>query len=120
MLEHFYAWEALDVVREWARVLKPGGKLAIEVPGLEKILKLAEVPQVHPRYVYWGLYGDPRHERPDMCHKWAYTTVALSRLMLQAGLVEVVPEAPQFHFPIRDIRVVGFKPKAGMVAVAKP
>ena len=111
VIEHFYAWESLAAVKEWVRVLKPGGQLAIECPSLEKILKLADIPQVEPRYVYWALYGDPRHKRPEMCHKWAYTTLSLVRLMTQAGLADLRPERPHFHFPIRDMRVVGIKPK---------
>jgi predicted SAM-dependent methyltransferase len=113
IIEHFHAWEALDVVKEWVRVLKPGGKLAIECPGLEKVLKLAEVPQIQPKYTYWALYGDPRHQRPEMMHKWCYTSVTLARLMAQAGLEDITPEPPQFHYPVRDIRVVGNKPLAG-------
>ena len=113
VIEHFYAWEVSDIVKEWVRVLKPGGDLAIECPCLEKMLKLADVPQIEPRYVYWGLYGDPRHKRPEMCHKWAYTTLAMVRLMSASGLDDLRPERPHFHFPIRDMRVVGFKPKGG-------
>ena len=111
VIEHFYVWEALDVVKEWFRVLKPGAQLAIECPSLEKILRLSEVPQVEPRYTYWALYGDPRHRRPEMTHKWCYTPLTLVRLMTQAGFVECRPEPPQFHFPVRDMRVVGIKPQ---------
>lgn len=110
IIEHFYAWEALGVIQEWVRVIKPGARLAIECPCLEKIMKLIEVPQIEPRYTYWALYGDPRHERPEMCHKWVYSTLALTRLMAQAGLEDLRPERPQFHFPVRDMRVVGRKP----------
>jgi SAM-dependent methyltransferase len=113
IIEHFYAWEALGVVKEWVRVLKPGAQLAIECPSLEKILKLAEVPQIAPRYTYWALYGDPRHGRPEMTHKWCYTPLTLTRLMTHAGLTDLRPEPPQFHFPVRDIRVVGVKADTG-------
>jgi predicted SAM-dependent methyltransferase len=113
VIEHLWPWEALDTVKEWVRVLKPGAQLAIECPSLEKVLKLAEVPQVEPRYTYWALYGDPRHQRPEMMHRWCYTPTTLVRLMVQAGLVELRPEPPQFHFPVRDMRVVGNKPQAG-------
>ncbi len=116
-IEHFYAWEALPLVQEWVRVLKPGGQLAIECPCLEKVMQLIQVPQIEPRYTYWALYGDPRHQRPDMCHRWAYTTLALTRLMAQAGLQDLKPERPQFHFPIRDMRIVGTKPKSASLIV---
>ena len=103
----------MEVMQEWVRILKPGGQLAIECPSLEKIIKLADIPQIEPRYTYWALYGDPRHRRPEMCHRWCYTTLALVRLMTQAGLDNLVPEKPQFHFPVRDMRVVGTKPSGG-------
>lgn len=118
VIEHFYAWEALGVMTEWVRVLKPGGQLAIECPSLTKMIKLADVPHVEPRYVYWGLYGDPRHKRPDMCHRWAYTELSMVRLMAQAGLEDLQPERPQFHFPIRDMRIVGKKVKSGLIVAA--
>ena len=115
VIEHFYAWEALDVVKEWVRVIKPGAELAIECPSLSKVLKLADVPEIDPRYTYWALYGDPRHHRVDMCQKWAYTPLSLMRLMMQAGLENCRAEKPQFHFPVRDMRVVGVKPKSALV-----
>lgn len=112
VIEHFYAWEALGVLKEWVRVLKPGAKLAIECPCLEKVLALANVPQCPPTMTYWALYGDPRHEDPNAVHKWCYGQSQLAKLMTQAGLVDLRPEPVQFHHPIRDMRLVGFKPLA--------
>lgn len=41
VLEHFdYAGEIEDVLREWYRVLKPGGKLFVSVPDLETLAQL--------------------------------------------------------------------------------
>lgn len=111
VIEHFYAWEALDVLKEWVRVLKPGGQMAIECPCLDKVLALAQVPQCPPQYVHWALYGDPRYKEPAMTHKWAYTQTQLIKLMTQAGLVGIRAEPVRFHVPVRDMRLVGFKPK---------
>ena len=110
VIEHFYPWEALDLVKEWVRVIKPGAELAIECPSLEKVIALAQVPEVQPRFLHWPLYGDPRHRDPDMMHKWAYTRPQLGKLMVQAGLENVRPEPTQFHQAIRDMRMVGNKP----------
>lgn len=111
VIEHFYAWEAHDVLAEWVRVLKPGGQIAIECPCLDKVLALAQVPQCPPQYVHWALYGDPRYKDPSMVHRWAYTQTQLIKLMTQAGLVGIRAEPVQFHVPVRDMRLVGFKPK---------
>lgn len=111
VIEHFYAWEATDVVKEWIRVLKPGGQLTIECPCLDKVLALAQVPQCPPQMVHWALYGDPRYKDPSMVHKWAYTQTQLLKLLSGAGLVGLRPEVPQFHVPVRDMRIVGLKPQ---------
>ena len=112
VIEHFYAWEALALLKEWVRVIKPGGQLAIECPCLDKVLALAQVPQITPNFVHWALYGDPRYEDPSMVHKWAYTQGQLLKIMGMAGLVQLRPEPAKFHEPIRDMRVVGYKPEA--------
>jgi len=111
VIEHFYAWEALSLLREWVRVLKPGAQIAIECPCLEKVIALANVPQCPPAMTYWALYGDPRYEDPAMVHKWCYGQGQLLKLMGAAGLVDLRPEPPQFHQPIRDMRIVGIKPE---------
>lgn len=110
LVEHFYAWEVVDVVKEWVRVLKPGGKLILECPDLELACKRFLNHQDKPSLTYWVLYGDPQHRDPLMCHKWGYTPQTLTRLMDYAGLSNIRLEPAEFHLgPIRDIRAVGLK-----------
>lgn len=110
VIEHFDVWTVPDIVKEWVRVLKPGGKLAIECPDLHKVAKLMDVPEIPPNMTLWALYGDPRHKSPEMMHKWCYRTTDLFKLMAAAGLVNLIKQPAQFHHPVRDQRVVGFKP----------
>ena len=110
VIEHFYPWETVPLLHEWLRVLKPGAQLSVECPCFEKIIALAQVPQIPPNYTHWGLFGDPRYSDPLMMHKWCFTQKQLLRAMQQAGFEDVKPEPPKFHVPIRDMRVVGTKP----------
>ena len=110
IIEHFWPWDVEDILREWIRVLKPGAQLSVECPCLEKVLALANVPHCPPNMTYWALYGDPRHKAPEMMHRWCYGVVQLQKLLTRAGLVDVHQEPVRFHHPIRDMRLVGFKP----------
>lgn len=118
VIEHFYPWEALGLLQEWLRILKPGAPLIIECPCYEKIIALAQVPEIEPNYTHWGLFGDPRYADPLMMHKWCYTTKQMLRLFAQAGFVELRPEPPKFHIRCRDMRVVGEKPQRESLLVA--
>lgn len=112
IIEHFYPWEVDEIVKEWARVLKPGCMMAIECPDIDKVLRLAMVPEIAPNFTFWALYGDPRHQSPEMMHHWCYNRRQIGMCMQNAGLVDIRPEMALFHAPIRDMRMVGFKPMA--------
>ena len=43
VLEHFHRNETLNVLKEWFRVLKPGGILRLSVPSFENIIKIYEL-----------------------------------------------------------------------------
>jgi SAM-dependent methyltransferase len=118
VIEHFWRWEALEVLCEWRRVLKPGGVMALECPNLAaacaELLKdpdrLAGPGQEGQRTM-WVLYGDPAWKDPLMVHRWGYTPRSLARLMEQAGLVNVRQQPAQFKLrEPRDMRLVGEKP----------
>lgn len=117
VIEHVYAWEALPILKEWLRILKPGGQLAIECPDMQKVIALAAVPEVPPSMTWWAIYGDPNHKSPEMIHKWGYTKMSLLKVMTEAGFVGIHPEPVRFHHPIRDLRLVGSKPRSDRVIV---
>ena len=107
VLEHFYVWEAADVLKEWKRVLKPGGKIAIEVPCLDKIINLYFQHQGQPpvNLSMWGFYGDPSYKDPRMVHHWCYSVGALRALLETVGFKNIVEHRPKFHVEQRDMRM---------------
>ena len=110
VVEHFFVWEVPDLLTEWIRVLKPGGKLIIEVPDLVKVISYMASGINEPALTMWPLYGDPSHEDPLMCHKWGYTEGSLARMMDHVGLKDLEREPAQFHLKDqRDMRIVGYK-----------
>ncbi len=109
VLEHFHLWEAPEVVGEWHRVLKPGAELAVECPDLDKIVAMMARGVTDPYLTTFGLYGDLPTRDPLMVHKWCYNRPTLEGLLREVGFSEVRHEAPRYHRPERDLRVVGVK-----------
>jgi len=106
LLEHFYQWEAPAVVQEWRRLLKPGGKLILELPNLEAACRNL-LKGMKDQMSMWPLYGDPGHKDPYMCPRWGYTPKTVTRFLKQQGFKKIQILKPQTHGrrANRDMRV---------------
>lgn len=110
VIEHFYEWEALPMLLEWKRILKPGGKMILELPCLDKVFayiarQMNAGKPIEHFLSMWAMWGDPKHEDPGMCHKWGYFNSTLRELLTAAGMREITFMKPRYHFPFRDMRV---------------
>lgn len=120
LLEHVHLWEAPDLLREWFRLLVPGGTLVLELPDIVKCCRnIADnytMAGKHPDQAgLWGLYGDPRDKDTFMAHKWGYCFGTLKPMVEAAGFIKIAEKPTQWH-PVgrerRDFRLEARKPGA--------
>lgn len=105
-IEHVYRWEAPALVAEFRRLLKPAGKLVLELPNIAAAAQNL-LAGMNDQMAMWPLYGDPEHRDPYMCHRWGYTPQTITAL-LQAhgfGSVSVLPPVTHGAKRKRDMRV---------------
>lgn len=115
LFEHLYRWECDEVIEEWKRLLKPGGKLILEMPDLLKFCSniIKDVKSKHEGQMgMWGAYGDPREKNPYMCHRWGWTYRTIKPFLESHGFKNLREEVTQWHPSgrmVRDFRVVAYK-----------
>lgn len=112
ILEHFGHADALNALREWVRVLKPGGRIRIAVPNFAYIAEsyLAGHPDRHAHYLFGGQVD------PDDFHQTCFDEEHLTRLMEMVGLTEIKPWKSELQdcasLPV-SLNLEGIKGEAG-------
>ena len=104
ILEHFTFGEAQQAMEEWSRVLKPGGRIRISVPDVDKVLN-----DKSPNRLFYLMGG--QMDENDI-HKSAYDEERLAGLMRQNGFSNLQewssPNTDTAALPI-SLNLEGFK-----------
>lgn len=95
-LEHLYRWDAIDALKDWRRVLKPGGKIVLEMPDLRKACM--NIINGQPDNMgMWPIYGDDTLKDPLMCHKYGWTFKTLAPVLKEIGFGSIIEAPTQWH-----------------------
>lgn len=95
-LEHLYPHEVNIALREFFRVLKPGGHAIIQVPDLQGVEATEEIiPEIGMSGLHL-YYGDPAliEEFPYMAHHSGFVQSSLHRVMEMAGFTVTTKRLP--------------------------
>lgn len=117
LFEHLYRWQSEVALREWHRLLKPRGLLALEMPNIikccqnviDEVMRGGKDPD---QLGMWGLYGDPRLQNEYMVHRWGWSPKTLAALLTKNGFTEIVERPTQWHRAgklHRDMRIEALK-----------
>ena len=107
LFEHLNPFSVGDVLKEWKRVLKNGGKLILEMPNILEICKAFEGADKAKRYEFLNsIYGTTMPEYP---HLFGWYPEILGEHLSGAGFIDIqFSEAHQYHWGI-NMRVEALK-----------
>lgn len=101
LLEHLPPWDTMRALKEWHRVLQPGGTIQIETPDLERIFEHWLVKKtLTEKSAIDNIFGGVTKDKPykNQHHLTGFTYDRLTRMMGEAGFVDFKRlEHPKFH-----------------------
>ena len=118
VFEHLNPYHSIDILKEWLRVLKPGGKLSMEMPDIEKSCRsFLEKPDYFARLgvinVIYGSVNTTGDGGPDNItapHLFGWWPESMFYHLQQAGYTNISFPSEQWPHPGDNFRVEAYKP----------
>lgn len=107
LIEHLPIGETVDALREWKRVVEPGGHVFLSCPDLIACMSAlvdSENTEIWSGFIR-AIYGQ---DDPGMPHRNGFCIASLSDALNKAGFVDVEVKS-----------VIGYRPTPSLLAIAK-
>jgi predicted SAM-dependent methyltransferase len=107
VFEHLYRHEITTTLLEWKRVLKPEGRIFLELPSRDKVFYwIRTLPTVPEQVTLWAMYGDPSTVKSEAdMHKWLWSEAEVIAALTSAGFSGIKSLEPKYHVKKRDMRI---------------
>ena len=99
-IEHFYFWEARQLIQELRPLLAADGILILEQPDISVCAAHMNIPAFRD-----GIYGDSAKPTAEYAHRYGYTPATLVNMVRDGGFSRIVYGMPLFHNVVRDFRL---------------
>jgi GT2 family glycosyltransferase len=120
LFEHISPYKSLDLLQRWFKILKPGGKLIMEMPNIEEFCKMFVTADKAARYqILTCIYGSVNttdagnKEEITSPHLWGWYPEIMYDHLAAAGFINIVFMPEQIPHPISpqtNFRVEAKKP----------
>lgn len=109
LFEHLNPYVIDKTLAEWYRVLKPGGRLTLEMPDLERCCRAFVTADMVSRNTLTNcIFGTAQMEHP---HLFGYYPTLLAGRLGEAGFVDMVEKPVQHKFDGCSFRMEAVKPQ---------
>ncbi|MFT7641176.1 MAG: glycosyltransferase involved in cell wall biosynthesis/predicted SAM-dependent methyltransferase [Pirellulaceae bacterium] len=111
VVEHFVRWEACEMLKEWASILKPGGRMVIEMPSFWRCVAWLFHPSSKKRSLARSQFYGNQWDRLDFeTHRYVWSAGEVRKMLSQLGFRRVrINHRTKTHHPGRDMRIVAVK-----------
>ncbi len=106
-IDHFTRWDAIDMLSDWYRMLKPGGRLVIEVADFNRCVLWLFHPSRQKRIAARNqFYGNQWDRLEYETHRYLWSAHELVGVLRDIGFDRVShSHATLTHYPGRDMRI---------------
>jgi len=117
LFEHVNPYKSVDLLKSWLKILKPGGKLIMEVPNIEELCKDFVTADKQARYgILNCIYGavntqddNNREGKITAPHLWGWYPEMMYDHLVWAGYSNIKFGPEQIPHPLKNFRVEAAK-----------